>query len=355
VNACLVDKEGEKFRNKRILQIHPTLICNLSCRHCYSASGPSYRQTIAPEILCEVISDAAEMGYKIVSISGGEPLLYPAWKELLTHARNCKMKVGLVTNGTLLHTSKGKGLLNLVDVLAVSIDGPPEIHNQIRKSPLAFDQMQKGVNYLRSEGADFGFIHTLTRKSWEYLFWLADFTVTQGASLLQLHPLEMSGRGMDLSNLSLSENDQLSRAFILSKTVQSAYSCSIKVQIDIFQRSVVDQFPELIYAEDFSPSNWDTMSPADLIDLLVVEEDGSVVPVSYGMDRDFAICNIYEIGLKKGWERFLKNKYLPFREMCQSIHRSIARNNIRIFNWHEYLVKESSGYLRVPKSNTLVE
>ncbi len=60
----------------RILQIHPTRRCNLSCLHCYSSSSPHERDVLDVALLCDAISDAVEEGYNIASISGGEPLVY---------------------------------------------------------------------------------------------------------------------------------------------------------------------------------------------------------------------------------------------------------------------------------------
>lgn len=55
---------------RAILQIHPSLRCNLSCVHCYSSSGPMARTELDAATVCEVVSDAAAMGYQVVSVSG---------------------------------------------------------------------------------------------------------------------------------------------------------------------------------------------------------------------------------------------------------------------------------------------
>src|ERR1039457_6235914 len=62
---------------QRILQIHPTLRCNLQCEHCYSSSGPWSREELDLDVVNNVVSDAARMGYGVLSVSGGEPFLYP--------------------------------------------------------------------------------------------------------------------------------------------------------------------------------------------------------------------------------------------------------------------------------------
>src|SRR5450759_5399538 len=200
---------------QRALQIHPTLTCNLRCKHCYSSSAPSLRGMLGVDLLCTAVSDAADMGYETVAVSGGEPLLYQELDVLLTHAKRCGMRTTVTTNGTLLNTKRLDKLQSCLDILAISLDGPPDMHNEIRQSPLAFDRLLRGVEHVRSLGLSFGFIHTLTKQSWTHLLWLADFAAQQEASLLQIHPLELSGRAGTLMCKDAPDDDLLTRVYLL--------------------------------------------------------------------------------------------------------------------------------------------
>src|ERR1039458_8998466 len=71
---------------QRILQIHPTLRCNLQCEHCYSRSGPWSREELDLDVVNNVVSDAARMGYGVLSVSGGEPFLYPGLSDVFRRA-----------------------------------------------------------------------------------------------------------------------------------------------------------------------------------------------------------------------------------------------------------------------------
>src|ERR1700735_85453 len=82
-----------------IIQIHASLSFILSCAHCYSSSGPLERTELDVATLCKVISDAAEMGYRVVSMSGGEPLMYGGLDEVLGHAKSLNMFTTVTTNG----------------------------------------------------------------------------------------------------------------------------------------------------------------------------------------------------------------------------------------------------------------
>src|SRR5437588_323435 len=107
----------------RIIQIHPTLTCNLQCKHCYSSSAPSIKGALDVDLICAALSDAAQMGYQVTAISGGEPFIYRELDVVLAHAKQCGMRTTVTTNGTLLDTKRLNNLEHYVYVIAISCDG----------------------------------------------------------------------------------------------------------------------------------------------------------------------------------------------------------------------------------------
>ena len=278
---------------QQILQIHPTLRCNLHCAHCYSSSGPWAREELDPDVVHNVVSDAARMGYQVLSVSGGEPLLYPGLSDVLRCARASGMRTTVTTNGYFLDPRHMEPLCGHLDVLAISLDGPPEIHNRMRASPQAFDRLCAGLEYLRASSINFGFVHTLTRESWIHLLWLADFAAENGARLLQLHPLELAGRAeRSLKELAAAE-DVLSKVYLLSVALACKYSGVMTIQTDLLHRDQVLANPELIYAGAAKDDREQT-DPALLLGVMVLEPDGALVPLTYGFSRRYQICNVKE-------------------------------------------------------------
>jgi galactose oxidase len=105
------------------------------------------RSELDVTIVCDVVSDAAAMGYQVVSFSGGEPLMYGGLEAVLAHAKRHGLLTTITTNGFFIGRERLDRLRELVDILAVSLDGPSTIHNQIRGSAHAFDQSQR-INFL---------------------------------------------------------------------------------------------------------------------------------------------------------------------------------------------------------------
>ncbi len=81
-----------------------TSTCNNRCLHCYSASSPEVPAGSVPHSRwLELISEARAEGAHTIQLIGGEPLLYPRWRELVIKA--CEENYELVeifTNATLI-------------------------------------------------------------------------------------------------------------------------------------------------------------------------------------------------------------------------------------------------------------
>lgn len=316
----------------RIVQVHPTLTCNLRCTHCYSASGPALRGELDLGLLRDALTDAAALGYRAVAVSGGEPLVYRSLVPLLEHARSVGLRTLVTTNGTLLDDARAERLRPLVDVLAISVDGPPAIHNEVRASARAFQQTERGLAVAAAHGFKFGIIHALSKRTWEHLAWLGDFAVEHGAVLLQIHPIERVGRAAEGMAGDAPDDETLARAWLLAAAIESVHP-GLVVQYDVFDRELVRERPELVYAAggDEAPG------------ILVVEEDGTISPVTYGMSRAFAVCNLKQQRLGEAWPEFHATRYRDFRAFCKNLWDELdaIASELPFFDWHELVTRRS--------------
>ena len=323
------------------LQIHPSRHCNLKCLHCYSESGPASRQMLPSETVRDTIADAADLGYRVVSVSGGEPFMYPGLGELLGFAKSRGLHTTVTTNGYFLKPRWLDPLHGLIDTLAVSLDGPREIHNQMRASPKAFDKLSQGLRTLQELQSPFGVIHTVTLQSWQHLPWIAEFACTSGAKLLQLHPLELSGRAEGEMVSESPDHDVLGRVYLLNFVLASQYAGRMAIQCDLLHKQNVVAAPELIYAAESQPL-YDVQQPAQLLGLLILEPDGALVPLSYGFGRSYQICNVQQQRLSFAWPGFAQHGYPEFRRLCRGLFEDIVQEKVGpLFNWYEEIVERS--------------
>jgi Fe-coproporphyrin III synthase len=130
-----------------VLVIFPHNQCNCRCVMC-DIWRIRQAQQITPANLEKQLTSFRSLGVRWVVFSGGEPQLNEKWSYLARIVRSAGSRVTLLTAGLLLK-SQAQVVADSVDDVIVSLDGPPALHNSIRRIPHAFEQMSDGVEALR--------------------------------------------------------------------------------------------------------------------------------------------------------------------------------------------------------------
>ncbi|MEE9336742.1 MAG: radical SAM protein [Methylococcaceae bacterium] len=328
------------------LQIHPSRLCNLSCLHCYSSSSPKERGALDVALLSNALSDAADEGFNHVSISGGEPLLYKSLEELLRNAKEAEYTTAVTTNGMLLDKQRLEMLQEITDLIAVSLDGIPESHNRMRNSEIAFEKMFSNLKLLRRSKIPFGFIFTLTQYNLHELDWVIDFAIEQGASLLQIHPLENTGfAGIQLLD-EFPDRKESAYAYLYSGTMTQKLNGKIAIQIDYANRTLVQEEPNQVYVLDPKPTYESPMS--DCLGRLTIEPDGAIVPIQYGFSRKYALGDLHKAGFKQLANDWKQNKMNDFYDLCESVYQEVIDDSKPfVFNWNEIITAASNRETQV--------
>jgi len=320
------------------MQVHPGLRCNLACAHCYSASEPVARLEVDIDTLRRAVDDACQLGYRTMAVSGGEPLLYRDLAKLTAHAHAAGLTVTVTTNAMLV-ARRLESMLGTVDVWAVSVDGSPDTHNRMRGSPRAFDAMVAGLEALRRAGVSFGVVHTLVEAGLGEVVWVADFAVTMGAALLQIHPLELAGRAATMGAMHPAQAT-LGRAYLAALALGAAYGATMAVHIDLCPRVTLLAHPELVYAGDAAER--DRAAGAGRLGNLAIESDGTIAPVAWGFSRRFALGDLSEERLAPSFQRWQRQGEEEFRALGRRVFAEVATNpQRRLLNIHELLVAAS--------------
>ena len=93
--------------------------CDLHCSHCWSYSGPTENTKINLDKLIKFLDATLVHGLKHVSLSGGEPTMYPALYEVIQWCTKRHISVTITTNG--FNTSRLTGLLNNIKKICLAI------------------------------------------------------------------------------------------------------------------------------------------------------------------------------------------------------------------------------------------
>jgi MoaA/NifB/PqqE/SkfB family radical SAM enzyme len=312
------------------LQIHPTLRCNLRCAHCYSDSGPWARSALASGRVVEAIAYAAELGYERLSVSGGEPLLYGGLREILLAARDYGMRTTVTTNGMLLDPRRLAVLQGAIDLVAVSVDGPAQLHDAIRMRAGAFARTELGLRALAEARIPFGIAHTLTAASAPHLAWLIDYARDLGATLVQIHPLQRTGRGVALSDQQLRHAETLQRVYVYAALRQIAGLLPV-VHVDLIPSGVaalrLRTIAERLLEGERCPS---------LVETLVLDAEGRFCAYSANASAPFVLSASPGASLRETW----------VGAWCGRIGGEIARvadelaafDEAMLVNWFDWIV-----------------
>lgn len=315
------------------LQIHPTRRCNLRCLHCYSQSGPEVTEQLDLELLLRTIGDAADLGYRVLAVSGGEPLLYEPLPAVLRAAHECGLVTTVTTNGMRLNRRQLERLEPDTDLVAISLDGIPESHAEMRASSRAFDSMAARLPALRASGIPFGFIFTLTYHNVHELDWVARFAVEQGAQLLQIHPLEPVGRAARELDESIPDLQENVYALVEACRLRGLYGDRIQIQVDLATLPGIAEHPEQVFADraeiDGSAVFAEFMAP------IVLETSGVVAPLQYGFPRAWVFGNVHEAPLPELAREWVRTRGNAFRRLCCDVRDSILeRPDAGVVNWY---------------------
>jgi MoaA/NifB/PqqE/SkfB family radical SAM enzyme len=136
-----------------VLVINPYSRCNCRCVMCDIWQGTDV-QVISREELKRQLTSVEQLGVRWVVFSGGEPLMHPDIFDLCRIARAVGARVSILSTGLLL-ARHAKEIIENVDDVIVSLDGPERIHDSIRRVPGAYKTLAAGVARLHEIDADF--------------------------------------------------------------------------------------------------------------------------------------------------------------------------------------------------------
>ncbi len=150
-------KEAHEARNSNRLlaiRLETNKSCNLRCRYCYARSGDDSVKVTDLSILKHIISEARELGIKsVVVIGGGEPTLYPKFRELVAYIDSLGI-IPMVFSNTVLMTEELAEFLykHNASVMGKLDSLKPEVQDYIAGREGAFKDIKNGLEILIRAG-----------------------------------------------------------------------------------------------------------------------------------------------------------------------------------------------------------
>lgn len=129
------------------LQVHTA--CNCRCVMCDIWTANATGRELTDDELESHLESIRRLRVQRVMLTGGEPLLHRNLWNLCARLQDMGCRVTLVTTGLLLERHVDD-IASHVDQLVVSIDGPADVHDRIRRVSNGFSRIARGLDLLRN-------------------------------------------------------------------------------------------------------------------------------------------------------------------------------------------------------------
>ena len=180
-----------------------TNACNLRCKMCAQWGDKGYNFTRPTNVVKEIVPvefykkmvDEVRHLKPVIYIWGGEPFFYPQLMELIRYIKQKGLILEVVTNGVRL-AENAEELVDLnMDGLLVSVDGPREIHDNVRGVKGTFDKLMKGLEKVKEFKAKKGkskphiiFFSTICKENGKYFDKITDVAEEIGVDVMVIYP-----------------------------------------------------------------------------------------------------------------------------------------------------------------------
>lgn len=145
-------KEGKSIA---IMQLQYNYACNFHCSHCSIAGFRKQSgKTLDIDMVSSIAHQADQYGLAQFGISGGEPLVFPEFGDLLEALIPEKFHIQLDTNGWLMTREKAEWLkFRGVDKIQISMDSMDSLqHDMFRKAPGSFFRARQALQFCLDAG-----------------------------------------------------------------------------------------------------------------------------------------------------------------------------------------------------------
>ncbi|MFX0183067.1 MAG: radical SAM protein [Candidatus Hodarchaeota archaeon] len=314
--------------------------CNLLCQHCYLEAAPWCNIHLPLKLVIRSLDEVEQLGITTIYLSGGEPFLYPELPEILSFvSQQQSYELCVSTNGTLIGNAEAALLKDSGARVQVSIDGEETIHDQFRGSKGAFRRTSQGIQCLVAAEVPVTIVITICQDNIASLQWLAEWATRMGIGCISIQPLLKLGRGTEIRDKKLSE-EQLCDLFLnLSDLGHTYRSQGLRINLAYRTRQFLLTHPCAAYVCNGTRCHRKVNRE---IKKLVIREDGTVLPEISTLNYRFALGNLHEGTLKELITNYFAGGYTQFDSLCRTVYKEVIPTwSSPIVPWDEIVSERS--------------
>ena len=283
--------------------IELTTRCNLSCAYCYAARSQK-NCDLDTSLALKLITEIADMGTFGIVLSGGEPMLHPDITDIVSHAAQAGLAVGITTNGTLWSEVQLQQFSGKVSNLQISIDSSNSTtHDALRGQQGVFTKATNLVSAASEKGIHTTVSCVITQQNFFDIPALISLCINIGAKEFRILRMVPVGRGQEQTAQLISPK-QVTRLKNILYNLGRENQGRLTVSWD----------------SEFEPSRSEYCTAGKSI--LAIRPDGNVVPCSFLPGTKYILGSIKTNSLTEIWNsRALheyRNNYGLIDERCRN-------------------------------------
>ena len=178
----------EYLEGYKMLNIYITNACNLKCKHCFMLSGKKLENELTLGDWMKVLTSFKENGGEFVTFSGGEPLMFKNFPQIISHAHDLGLKSTVLSNGLLWSDKLIHDLALFIDEIQFSLDGVDEETNSMVRGSGHFEKVVDTIVKFANAGVKTSVATTFTYDN------LNENTQTRYKNLVDLIKEKTSGK-----------------------------------------------------------------------------------------------------------------------------------------------------------------
>jgi radical SAM protein with 4Fe4S-binding SPASM domain len=300
--------------------------CNLRCIMCSIWKTPpeKFRDELSTLEVENLIKQLSELGTYSITITGGEPLLRKDILDIIMAIKRRKMRVSIVTNGTLITESLAVSLVKCgLENITLSIDSPfPEIHDKLRGVKGTWEKAVQGMKFINHARKECGtskpsviIDYIIANLNYKDIGKFIDLQPKLGYDAIRFIPYT----GVDRLSLTDPEKEELRKTLPIIKTKLHSYNLSYQSLPRLmllcgpkeYTQAQIMCFIPWIYAV-ISP--WGDVYPCCLTATAPHYLEAAHGLIARGPDK-FVMGNVRSKKFREIWNG---KEFVDFRKQCKS-------------------------------------
>ncbi|WP_299865970.1 radical SAM protein [uncultured Hoeflea sp.] len=181
-----------------------TLACNLACGHCGSRAGSRRPNELSTQECFDIVHQLRDAGTREITLIGGEAYLRKDWLDIAAEISRSGMLCGMQTGARGLNKARIQAAYDAgIRSIGVSIDGPEDLHDQLRGVPGSYRQALEAIELVAQTGIRPGVNTQINALSAPHLWQIYRTILAAGAKTWQTQLTVAMGNAVDNAQMLL--------------------------------------------------------------------------------------------------------------------------------------------------------